>query len=238
MIKKLNKIKHYLYLGIIILTLLGLSVYLLIAVVNAKTVGTEIGNTVGEFVGTAKGSLLAVGDAEEFFNAGVEQGISAEDTIIKEIHKKFNNNNSITILSVNVTIEDMLEIGEKYKAWILWPGIVNYNIAWDQTTIVHDEEADVLYVTIPEPTVELILDSPNKKIIAKSEEFNINSADKGNTVLINSENKIIENVKDYISNYESLMEVAKDSAQTQIKEFVESLSFSNEVVVVFSGGEQ
>ena len=239
MIKKLNKIKHYLYLGVIILALLGLSVYLFIAAVNAKTVGTEIGNTVGEYVGTAKGSLLAVGDAEEFIRKGEDDAVLAKDTKIVEITKTIQITGKLRVLTTEVSLDNLHQVGDKYKALYIMQGTVNFTVDLSKTDITYDETTNTLYVTIPEPIADLKINSETVKKLSESKKFTfVDNAEKGSSAYINSMNELKANVKEVLENYDSLIKIAKDESELRVTELIGSLSFVDNIVISFEGGEQ
>lgn len=239
MIKKLNKIKHYLYFGVIILALLGLSVYLFIAAVNAKTVGTEIGNTVGEYVGTAKGSLLAVGDAEEFIHQGENDAVLAKDTKIAEITKTIQITGKLRVLTTEVSLDNLHQVGDKYKALYIMQGTVNFTVDLSKTDITYDETTNTLYVTIPEPVADLKINSETVKKLSESKKFTfVDNAEKGSSAYINSMNELKANVKEVLENYDSLIKIAKDESELRVTELIGSLSFVDNIVIRFEGGEQ
>lgn len=239
MINKMKKFKNQLILSSVIALLGTLFISLVISTVNAKGAGDDIGSEIGNLIGNAVGSAKAVMNADEFFEQGKEAGLSAVDTKITEINKTIQMTGKLRVLSADVTLDNLHEVGEDYKALYLMDGKLNFNVDLSVIKSDYDETNRILTVVIPEPTIDLKIDSESIKKCSESKKvFSFIPAGAGSEGYINSMNLTKENVREYIENYDSLLKIAKDESEIRVKELVGSLSFADEVVIEFAGGEQ
>ena len=235
----LKKNKNILILAAIIALLGILCIGLIISTVNAKAAGTEIGNGVGTAVGRAIGSVEAIANAKTFFELGVEEALLAKDTEIIETTKKIEEQGAIRVLEVEVCLDNLHAVGEKYKAIYVMEGNVTFSVDLSNIETTYDEVRNVLLVTILEPVANLVIDSDTIQKIAESKKFAVSSdADKGSQAYENTMNEIKANAKDALANYDSLMRIAKNEAKIRVKNLADELSFIEAVEVNFAGGEQ
>lgn len=237
---KLKKIKNQLILSVVIAILGILAIVLLVSVFTAKSTGTKIGTDAGTLVGKVTGSVKAVTNASDYFNEGKQQGVEANDIKINEIEQSIKAKKEFSVLEANITMDDIIEIGEgeknKYKALLIYNGKIDFKVDFAQAKIEYDKATDILYVTLPKPNAVLTLESP--KVLDEKKKITINDADLGSIAYVNSQEKIKSSVETELKNYDSLIELAKIETKIQAKKLIGSLSFAKDVVIKIEGSEQ
>lgn len=237
---KLKKIKNQLILSAVIAILGILSIILLISVFTAKSTGTEIGTNIGTLVGKVTGSVKAIANASEYLEEGANIGTEANDIKIKQIEQSLIVKAELSVLKANVSVDDIIEIGEgkknKYKALLIYDGNIEFKVNFAKAKIEYNKSNDTLYVTLPKPVADLTLKSP--EVFAEKKKITLNDADKGSAAYVNSQKKITSSVETELENYDSLMELAKVAAIDEVKKLTEDLSFAENVVVKIKGSEQ
>ena len=234
-----NKLKNQAILSIVIAIFSILLIISLTLLFTAKSTGTEIGTTVGTFVGKVTGSVQAIAKAPEYFNEGKWQGVEANDIKINEIEQTMKSKAELKVLSADICVDDIIEIGKndknKYKALLIYDGNIAFSVDFSKAKIEYNEDTDILYVTLPKPTAELTLNTP--KILDEKKKFTINDADLGSAAYVNSQKKIKTNVQTELENYDNLMELAKIETKAQTTKLIGSLSFAKDVVITIEGGK-
>ena len=237
---KLKKIKNQLILSVAIAILSILAIILLISVFNAKSTGDKIGTDAGALVGKVIGSVKAISKASDYFEEGKQQGVDANDIKINEIDQSIKAKKEFVVLEADITMDDIIEIGKgkknKYKALLIYNGRIDFKVDFAQAKIEYDDATDTLCVTLPKPTVDLILDTP--EAFAEKKKKTLSDAEKGSEAYINSKKKMESSVETELENYDSLMELAKIEAKSHIEELIRDLSFADNVVVKIEGSEQ
>ena len=237
---KLKKMKNQLILSVVIAILGILSIILLVSVFTAKSTGTEIGTNIGTLVGKVTGSVKAIANAAEYLEEGAMLGVEANDIKIKEIEQSIISKAVFSVLKADISVDDIIEIGEgeknKYNALLIYDGNIEFKVDFTKTKVEYNKANDTLYVILPKPVADLSLNSP--KVFAEKKKITFNDADKGSAAFVNSQKEIMSNVETELDNYDSLMKLAEVAAIDQVKDLIESLSFADEVVVKIEGSEQ
>lgn len=237
---KLKKMKNQLILSVVIAILGILSIILLVSVFTAKSTGTEIGTNIGTLVGKVTGSVKAIANAAEYLEEGAMLGVEANDIKIKEIEQSIISKAVFSVLKADISVDDIIEIGEgeknKYNALLIYDGNIEFKVDFAKTKVEYNKANDTLYVILPKPVADLSLNSP--KVFAEKKKITFNDADKGSAAFVNSQKEIMSNVETELDNYDSLMKLAEVAAIDQVKDLIESLSFADEVVVKIEGSEQ
>lgn len=215
---------------VILLCVLG---YVISLRINAQTLGEDIGSGYGYLVGKAIGSFegLTQGSSEGY-KAGKEKGLSAEDTTA-EIANSIREVEKLEVLVASVKLNDLHSVGEEdYKALYLLKGDAVFSV--DLSKAVIDEKNGELYITIPQPEMELIVDpSRIEKVAEYQKYFFSGKAEDGLDAYINSMKKIVEESEKSLANYDSLLKAAKASAEKQITILAKSVSVNNREVHVY-----
>ena len=199
---------------------------------NASSFGNRLGMETGSLVGRAIGSWEGITKGrEEGTEAGKAFGLSAEDTraeIVDEI-KKISN---LEVLVASVKITDFHSIGDKvdYAALYLIKGEVVFSVDLSQATI--DVSEDGYNICLPKPHGELYIDQGQvDKLAEYQKHYFSGSAESGYDAYLNTMAKLQETSVETLDNYDSLIEVAKESAESQVKQLVLSLIMNNQPVV-------
>ena len=80
---------------------------------------------------------------------------------------------------------------------------------------------------------DTILDQNSTQKLAETQNFDLSvNAEDGLNAYLNSMTQTVENVKETMSNYESLMKIAKESAKTQVEQLATTLCGESQIVHV------
>ena len=199
---------------------------------NAKNTGTTLGDAVGSGVGKTIGSLEAIYDYKEAYEEGKLEGLNAEDTKV-EVAEKIKEIEKLEVLVASAKFKDVHKVGDTYAALYLLKGDAVFTIDLSKSVIKDNESENTLYIDIPEPELDLIINHSSIEKVADYQKkwFNGSSED-GYDAYINSLTKISENAEECLANYDSLMEEAKESARTQVEEIVNSVSVERRNVAI------
>ena len=197
---------------------------------RAEAMGAAVGETMGAGSGKLMGSFEALLDYREAYAEGKEEGLSAVDTTA-DIVNRMKECGKLEILAAGVKLNDIHSIGDDYMALYLMKGDAVFTIDLGQAEIL--EREDGLYITIPEPEMELTVNQNNTEKLAEYQRYSFSgSAEEGLQAYLNSMAKIDEKSKESIANYEALIQAARDSAETQVTWLVNSISVSKKEVYV------
>ena len=202
---------------------------------TAASRGNSIGQETGALVGKAIGSLEGITKGrEEGTEAGKATGLSASDTeadIANEIRKIEN----LEVLVASVKINDFHSIGEnvEYAALYLLKGDVVFSVDLSQAEI--EDQGNGIQITLPLPHGELYIDqSQVEKVAEYQKHFFSGSAEDGFDAYLNSMVKVYEASAETLDNYDVLIEVAKESAEKQVRQLALSMAIkAHQVNVIF-----
>ena len=200
---------------------------------RAKTVGGEIGVSTGKVVGAAIGSLKGyTRGMNDGANAGVAAGLSAEDTTANVVGA-IESVGKLEVLVAGVTLKDIHEVGKAYTGLYVISGDAVFTVDLNQAEISYSPDKTHIYIWIPEPALEIYLNQNSTKKLAETQHFSwTTTAEDGLRAYLNSMVKIQEKVESAISNYDSLMTMAKQSAKEQILRLAEAACASSTIVQV------
>lgn len=200
---------------------------------TAETRGTRIGQGTGALVGRAIGSLDGITEGRKAgIEAGKTAGLSAIDTetdIANEIRKVEN----LEVLVASVKINDFHSIGENtdYAALYLLKGEVVFSVDLSQAKV--EEQGEKIQITLPKPQATLYIDqSQTDKVAEYQKRFFSGSAEDGFDAYLNSMVKVSEASAENLDNYDALIEVAKESAISQVEQLVSSVAVNSHKVNV------
>ncbi|MDE7416943.1 MAG: DUF4230 domain-containing protein [Lachnospiraceae bacterium] len=241
MMKKLLKIlpKEAKYI-IPCIVLTGILVFVVSIRMKADYIGNSLGEMTGSSVGKVIGSFEALTDYREAYAEGKEEGLSAKDTIA-EVANKVQELKRLEVLVASVKLKDEHLIGKEdsldYAALYLLKGDAVFTVDFNETEI--RKEGDILLLTIPEPEMELIIDQSKLEKVAEYQKFFWSgSAKDGFDAYLASMAKVAEETKETLVNYDTLMKAARESAEKQVEQLVNSVSVSEvEVKIEFKEKE-
>lgn len=194
-----------------------------------KEKGRRLGKTAGELAGKLSGSLEGITKGtKEGAQKGKEDGLSAKDTQ-SDIGNKIHEIGTLEVLSASVVMHDLLEISDKYKTILAFYGDVTFVVdLYDADITLNEKSIEVL---LSEPTAALRINDKKSEQLASNMKHSWSGSDEdGYTAAMNSIKELTLNAEQTISNYDILMNSAKDSAVKLVSFLIQSAT-QKEVVV-------
>ncbi len=200
-------------------------------------IGTGIGTGAGKVTGIAVGSYKGVTEGlETGFSEGKAEGLSAED-ITMDITRTVREVGNLQVLAANVEIPDYHEVGEKYAALYLFRGSAVFSVDLTKASISRTAEGEVI-ILLPEPTAVVNINDSETELLAEYQrKFFNGSADDGFQAYLNTLRMIDSIAVDKVSNYDTLMDMAKDSARKQTEMLASGVCIDcRQITVLFRSG--
>ncbi len=199
------------------------------AIVGKK--GSEMGTAIGTTAGRALGSLTGMTDGiNEGYEFGKNDGLSAKDTTVT-VSNALKGMGNLEVLIASVKIGDVHSVGEDYKALYLANGNAVFSININEAEV--EEKENTLYILLPQPEMALRVNQDKIKQIAVYQKGKYTGkAEDGFDAYVNSLVNVLENSKEAISNYDSLVENARKVGQQQVKQLAEAMMLKEKTVVV------
>lgn len=197
----------------------------------AEKFGTSVGAETGELVGKAVGSWQGMTKGRvEGQAAGKEKGLSAEDTQadmaveLKEVGK-------LEVLVASVSLMDLHSVSEDYMALYLLKGDAVVTV--DLNAAIIETKEDTVYITLPQPEIEPRIDQSKMQKEAEYQKSKFKgSAEDGMEAYINSMNRMVIEVKETLVNYDALLEEARQLAEKQVRQIVESSMINGKSIAI------
>ena len=230
---KLKNMKQTTMLFLLVAVLLIATVFTGYVHHRAGEIGNAIGQTNGKIVGTAIGSARGVTvGAKEGKEAGEQAGLSAEDTTV-DIKGSVEALGKLEVLVAGVSLKNINKIGDSYTGLYLINGDVVFSVDLAEAEISFSQDGKDVYITIPEPDLEVYLDQNSTQKLAESQKFSFTvSAKDGLVNYLNSMTQTVEKVKETMVNYDSLFADAKESAKKQVQQLAGTICGDNYIVHV------
>lgn len=188
---------------------------------NGRLVGLAIGSAKGVTVGTQEGK-----------KAGEEAGLSAEDTNV-DIKGSMEAIGKLEVLVAGVSLKNINEIGDTYKGLYIINGDAVFSVNMSDAEISFSQDGKDVYITIPEPELEIYLDQNSTEKLAETQKFSMTvSAKDGLVAYLNSMTQTVEKVKETMVNYDSLFSDAKESSKKQVAQLATTICGDNYTVHV------
>ena len=219
-----GKLKKYAIMAGTLALFILISVFALYIHGRAAAIGSGVGEINGKIVGTAIGSVRGISEGVEKGSAdGENAGLSAEDTTA-DVKGTMESIGKLEVLAADVTLKNINKIGNAYKGLYLINGDAVFTVDLNNAEISYSKEGTDVYIWIPSPEMELYLDQNSTQKLAETQKFDLSvNAEDGLNAYLNSMTQTVENVKETMTNYESLMEFAKESAKTQVEQLATTL---------------
>jgi hypothetical protein len=220
--------------------MLGVGALLIMAAVfalyihgRAAAIGAGVGEINGNIVGTAIGSYRGITEGvEKGTEAGENAGLSAEDTTA-DVKGTMESIGKLEVLAADVTLKNINKIGDTYEGLYMISGNAVFTVDLNNADISYSKDGSSVYIWIPSPEMELYLDQNSTEKLAEKQKFSLSvNAKDGLKAYLNSMTQTVDNVKDMMSNYESLMTAAKESAKTQVEQLATTLCGQSQHVQV------
>lgn len=230
---KLKNMKQTTMLFLLVTVLLIAAVFTGYIHHRACEIGNTIGQTNGKIVGTAIGSARGVTvGAKEGKKAGEQAGLSAEDTTV-DIKGSMEVLGKLEVLVAGVSLKNINKIGDSYTGLYLINGDAVFSVDMAEAEISFSQDEKDVYITIPEPDLEVFLDQNSTQKLAEWQKFSLTvSAKDGLENYLNSMTQTVEKVKETMVNYDSLFTDAKESAKKQVQQLAGTICGDNYVVHV------
>lgn len=223
-------------LGLIAFVFLALAVVFGILFFHVRSLGKEVGKISGGMVGAAVGSING---ATQGYNDGTEAGLSAED-IQAEIAMKIDDVGKLQVLAADVTLKNLHEIGDSYKGLYLIAGDAVFTVDLSKAEYKNEDERKLIQIVIPEPEIQLHVDETKTDLLADKLKFSLQVGMKdGVEGYLNSMANITEEVENNLTNYDLLMNSARESASKQVERLAKAVCADEYTVsVTFKEKEQ
>ena len=164
--------------------------------------------------------------------AGEQAGLSAEDTMV-DIKGSMEALGKLEVLVAGVSLKNINKIGDSYTGLYLINGDAVFSVDLAEAEISFSQDGKDVYITIPEPDLEVYLDQNSTQKLAESQKFSFTvSAKDGLVNYLNSMTQTVEKVKETMVNYDSLFADAKESAKKQVQQLAGTICGDNYVVHV------
>ncbi len=201
---------------------------------NSDKIGAKVGAAAGKAVGMAVGSFDGVTEGlSTGYQDGKAEGLSAKDTEA-EVKTKVHELGNLRVLAANVEITNHHEIGKKGSALDVYCGSAVFSVDLTQAEITRTADGEVT-VILPEPTADVNIDISRTKRLAEYQSTFFNgSAGDGIDAILNTLKMIDSIALEEVSNYETLLTRARESARKQVKQVSESVCVNcSNVAVIF-----
>ena len=201
---------------------------------RAAEIGAGIGSGAGKVTGMAVGSYRGVTEGiETGFSEGKAAGLESDD-LTMEITETVRNIGKLEVLVANVEIPDYHEVGKKYAALYLFRGSALFTVDLTQASISKTAEGEVI-VLLPDPEAVVHIDDSETELLAEYQrKFFNGSADDGFQAYLNSLRLIDTIALDKVSNYDTLMDMARASAKKQVGMLISGVCVNcSRITIVF-----
>jgi hypothetical protein len=190
---------------------------------NSDKIGAKVGAAAGKAVGMAVGSFDGVTEGlSTGYQDGKAEGLSAKDTEA-EVKTKVHELGNLRVLAANVEIPNHHEVGKKGSALDVYCGSAVFSVDLTQAEITRNADGEVT-VILPVPTADVNIDISRTKRLAEYQSTFFNgSAGDGIDAYLNTLKTLNDFTWDKVSNYDTLMTMAKDSAVKQVTRVTEGV---------------
>lgn len=229
--KQFKKMPIIAILSIITVAITCVMISTILMGAHAQNLGNDVGSTMGRATGKAIGAVAGVTKgSQDGYEAGKAEGLSAEDTKTK-ISNTIREAANLEVLVASVKLSDIHSVGDDYKALYLLRGNAVFSV--DLGKAIVEERDDGVYITIPQPEMELIIDQSRIKQEAMFQKYKFSGdAESGLDAYINSMKKIVQESSSALSNYDSLIKSAKTAAKKQVEQLANSVAVNQRTVYV------
>lgn len=235
-----HSIVPILAIGISFFALVILLLFILPGYLGAQETGTALGNTAGALAGSAIGSAEGITKGQrDGTAAGRNAGTNAKDTtvVIEDIRSDLGSMGKLEVLLADIILENIMTIGEKYKALYLLNATAVFTVDLNLATIQSTSDQEIV-VSLPAPECHLDANPENAvKEAEYSKHSSIGSSQDGYGIYLNSWNQVIDKSSASLQSDEHMQQQAKDAALQQIQLLVKTITGdSKRVSVNFQDG--
>lgn len=225
----IKKASSIVKLTILFIIGLGLMVFSISKYFSADAFGTGVGTAAAKAAGKLTGSYDGITEGiAEGAKEGKAEGLSAKDTEV-DIANKVQTMGKLEVLSASVVMHDLLEISDKYKTLLAFYGDITFTVDLYNSEITSSGNIYEVVLPLPEATLR-IDDKKSEQLDSYMKHSWSGSNEDGYTAVMNSIKELTLNSEKTVSNYDSLKEAAKSSAEKQVTFLIQS-STKEEVVI-------
>ena len=230
---ELGKTKRTIILSLLVAVLFVATIFMGHMHNGAVEIGNAIGQVNGKLVGAAVGSACGVTvGAREGKEAGKQAAQSAEDTTV-DIKGSMETLGKLEVLVAGVSLKNINKIGESYTGLYLIKGDAVFSVDLAVAEISFGQDGKDVYITIPEPNLEVYLDQSSTETLAERQKFSLMvSAKDGLVSYLNSMTQTVAKVKETLVNYDLLFADAKEAAKKQVQQLAGTICGDKYVVHV------
>lgn len=221
--------------------LIFISVFLIVVTANslynyitADQIGEKLGEYTGKLAGTAVGSFQGITEGlASGADAGAEAGLNSND-VTMDIKNAMVSIGALEVLIADTKLYDVHTVGKTYKAVYELSGTAVFTLDLSSVTILVDDSKNSITAIIPQPKFNFLSDETQTKPLVKTEAFSLQTdASDGAKSYNKSADWLKAHAKDYLINYDSLNETAKDAAKTQTANLIRAIVGNDKIVYVY-----
>lgn len=193
-----------------------------------KNLGSKTGGAVGTFTGSFDGVTVGLKEGTE---AGRAEGLSANDTKA-DFKDKIYEVGKLEVLTAGVGIKNLHTVGEKYASIYVLKGNIIFSVDLTKAEFIEDSLQNTMTVKLPQPQAELTINEEETvKLAQRQNKVFDGSAKAGYEEYLNTMKKTQSEIEEVISNYDQLLEQARNSAKTQIGYIAKQASLSDREII-------
>lgn len=183
----------------------------------------DLGSVVGAAVGSFRGITKGIGEG---YQDGTVQGLSAEDTTA-EIENNLERIGKLEVLAAGVSITNLHEVSDALTQLQLLKGTVRFAVELDTLWLTYDQGASEVVIHLPYPEPQLEIDWESSEILAEKQNFDLQVSTKDAVEdFFNTKDQLMEKYGESIANYETLQEIAQETAVVQVENLVRNINGS------------
>ena len=205
----------------IVLAIVIAFVVLLYAHNLLSKVGSSVGFGLGKVVGSATGSF-----------EGITQGVAKgkedgridgmnQNEISLDIQSSISSIGKLEVLAADVSLTIDSSLGNTYRELSIISGDAVFTLDLSKVDVKLSQDATRITITLPEPEMQLFLDQKSMTTLASIQKIDLSvSTEDIINSKINAMAKSVTEARNSIANYDSLLKIAKDSAELQIRQLM------------------
>lgn len=232
--------RHRAAIFLVVIGVLAVCISLMFVIpfyIQAAEIGRKVGEDGGKIAGVAVGSFQGITkEIPEGWEDGKQQGLSAEDTEV-DVIERIEEIGRLEVLAASVRLDDYLKIADDYSAIYVYKADAIFSVDLKNAEI--HREGDNVMIVLGNPAVDFYINEEDTEKIAEwQRRFYSGKTADGYTAYINSRAEIEKKAPEEIKNYDTLMDLAKDSAKNQLGILVRSVCGEGFAVeILFKEGE-
>lgn len=198
--------------------------------------GCQSGITAGSNAGRFEGSFTGVTQKlQEGLELGREEALKPENTVVSlDISTIIQETGKLEVLSAGVKLTDMNEFGREYKDLTVVKGDIVFTVDLSQCEVTQNDKSTL--IVLPEPVADVYIDYKTTQVLDVIQKYpwSGNSADAA-TAFMNSIKATKEEMCKKVSNYDMLLNMARDSAEETVAKLASGVNVNDTDIKVICG---